>query len=204
MAKGLGEYPRAVQAAILVVVVLLLASGAVWYWILPLNNACTLLAKQVTDLHAQNAANRALEQQQTLLQKRIAEAKEKLKELQTMVPDEPDTDGLVNLVRQAEAASGVHVRSLAAQTPVPAEEYIELPFKLRVDGGYFGLVNFFDRLGQAARITNVSGMTLGAPVASGHGSYKPGATETVATDFILSAYYNRAPGGPPPGKEKKK
>lgn len=203
MAKGLADYPRAVQAAILVVVAVLLAAGAVWYWVLPLSKSCTLLAKQVSDLHAQNAANRALEQQRTLLQKRIADAKAKLQELQTRVPDEADTDALVDLVHQAEAASGVHVRSLAAQTPIPAEEYVEVPFKLRVDGGYFALVDFFDRLGQAQRITNVSGMTLGTPVASGHGSYKPAATETVATDFILSAYYNRPPGAPPPGKQKK-
>lgn len=201
MAKGLGDYPRSVQAAVLAGVALLLAGGAVWYWVLPLNQDCTDRAKQVGDLRAQNAANRALERQRTLLQKRVAAANAKLAELQTRVPDEPDTDGLVNLVRGSEIASGVHVRSLAAGPPILADEYVELPFKLRADGTYYALVGFFDRLGQAARITNVSGMTLGAPTSSGHGAYKADASETVGTDFTLSAYYNRPPGAPGPKKK---
>ncbi|HUI41919.1 MAG TPA: type 4a pilus biogenesis protein PilO [Terriglobia bacterium] len=202
MAKSLQDYPHRVQAPIFAGLALAVAGIALWYWLMPLNEQRTALAAQVTTLHAQNLANRAIEQQRVVYQQRIAEQETKLQALRDLVPDAPDSDGLVNLVHAAESASGVHVRSLAALPPLMAEEYVELPFKLRADGTYFALVDFFDRLGQAGRITNVTGLALTTPTPTGHGVYKIDVSETVAVDFVLSAYYNRPPGAVPQAKKK--
>lgn len=202
MAKKFEDYPRSVQAATLAGLAVALAGAAVWYWLLPLNERRTGLETQLKTLHAQNVANRAVEQQRVWYLRQIAEQEAKLKTLQGLVPDAPDADGLVNLVHSAESATGIHVRSLAAQTPLITDEYVELPFKLRADGTYFALVDFFGRLGQAARITNVSGLALNVPSPTGHGAYKIDAAESVAADFVLSAYYNRPPGVAPPAKKK--
>lgn len=204
MAKSFQEYPRSVQAAILVSLPLGVAVFVLWYWVLPLNQQRQTLSKQVSVLHAQNATNRLWEQQRTLLQKQIAEAQTRLHLLQAMVPDEPDYDDVVKVVHAAEDASGVHVRSLSAQPPATADVYVQLPFKLRVDGTYYALLNFFDRLGQTPRITSVSELSLGATTATGRGAYTVSPSETVAADFVLSAYYNRAPEAGPPVPDQKK
>jgi type IV pilus assembly protein PilO len=204
VAKGFREYPRSVQAAIVASLPLAVAAFALWYWVQPLNHERTARAKQVGDLHGQNAANRLWEQRRTSLQKQIAEAETRLRLLQAMVPDQPDYDDVVRLVRAAEDASGVHVRSLSAESPVTADEYVQLPFKLRVDGTYYALVNFFDRLAQTPRITSISELSLGATMAAGRGAYTVSPSETVAADFVLSAYYNRPPGPAPPAPKQKK
>lgn len=203
MAKSLQDYPRSIQAAIFGGLALAVAGAALWYWLLPLNEQRTALTAQVATLHTQNLANRVFEQQRVAYKRQIAEQETKLQALRGMVPDEADSDGLVDLVNAAETAAGIHVRSLAAQTPLMTDEYVELPFKLRADGTYFALVNFFDRLGQAGRITNVTGLTLSLPAPTGHGSYKTDASETVAADFVLSAYFNRPPGAVSQAKKKK-
>jgi Tfp pilus assembly protein PilO len=204
VANSLQDYPRPVQAALFAGLAVLIAAAAGWYWVLPLNENRLALEKRVADLRAQNARNRVFEQQRTLNQKRIAEAEAKLHDLRAMVPDEANADEVVTTVREAEQLSTIHVRSLVSQPVVTAEEYVELPFKVRADGNYYGLVNFFDRLSQARRITNVSGLALGPAVKGGPGAFTVDPSETVAADFILSAYYNLPPGAPQAAAKKKK
>jgi type IV pilus assembly protein PilO len=203
VARSLQDYPRPVQGAIVAALALAMAGGVVWYWLLPFQQKCTALSKRVETLHAQNVASRGVEQQRVEYEKRIAEQTAKLQALRSMVPDAADSDGVVDLVHDAESASGVHVRSLSADHSVTADEYLQLPFNLRVDGDYFGLMNFFERLGQAKRITNVTGLALGAPRPAGKGSYKIDPSETVTADFQLLAYCNLPPGAAPSPKKKK-
>jgi Tfp pilus assembly protein PilO len=204
VANSLQNYPRPVQAALFGGLAVLVAAAAVWYWVLPLNEKRLALEKQVADLRAQNERNRIFEQQLALNLKRIAEAEAKLRELRTMVPDEANADEVVRTVREAEQRSTIHVRSLVSQPVVRGQEYVEVPFKIRADGNYYGLLNFFDRLGQAQRITNVSGLALGPAVPGGPGTFKVDPSETVAADFILSAYYNLPPGAAAPTAAAKK
>lgn len=204
MAKSLEDYPRSVQTAILAGVALLLGGAVAWYFVLPLWRSCTSLHDQVGVLHAQNATNQSLERQGSVYRQRIQEAETQLAALRSKVPDDSDPGSLLTLVHDAEVASGVHVRSLATEAPVAAEVYVELPAKLHVDGEYFAMRAFFERLGQATRITNVSDLALSVPAPAMQGSYKIAPRETVAADFVLSTYYNRPAGGPAPAAPPKK
>jgi type IV pilus assembly protein PilO len=199
--KAFGDYSRPVQAGVLVGLAVVTGGAAFWFWVMPLTQDWSTLNTQLRQLRAQNQANRALEGQRTLLQKRVEEAQGRLEAIKSMVPDEPDPDTIVNLLREAESAAGVHVRSLASQPAVKADEYVELPYKVRVDGTYFAVLSFFDRLANTTRIMNVSGLSLVVPVPGNRGTYKIDPSETVATDFVLSAYYNRAAAAKPPAKK---
>jgi Tfp pilus assembly protein PilO len=203
VANSIQNYPRSVQAALFVALALMLAAAAAWYWVLPLNDNRLALEKEVSDLHAQNVRNRIFEQQRALNQKRIAEAEARLRELHARVPDQANADEVVRTVRDAEQSSAIHVRSLVTQPVVAGQEYVEVPFKVRADGNYYALVNFFDHLGSAQRITNVSGLALGPAAPGGPGSFKVDPSETVAADFTLSAYYNLPPGAPAAAPKKK-
>jgi type IV pilus assembly protein PilO len=199
--KGFGDFSRSVQAAVLLGLALSIGAGAFWLLVLPVSRNCSSLSEQVSQLRAANQTGRALEGQRALLQQRVAEAEARLEAIKSMVPDEANADDLVILLREAESASGVHIRSFVSQPAVPAEEYVELPYKLHVDGTYFAMVGFLDRLASSTRIVNVNGLSLVAPAAAGRGFFKVDPSETVATDFVLSAYYNRAPGAKPVAKK---
>ena len=180
---------------------LLLAGVAFWYWLLPVFQDCSSASQQLNQLRAQNQANRALQGQSAMLQRRVSEAEDRLQAVKSMVPDAPDPDAVVTVLRQAEISGGVHVRLLAAQPAVAAQEYVELPYKVHVDGTYFALQNFFNSLAHAARVVNVSGLSLVVPSSSGRGTYKVSPAATVASDFTLSAYCNQAPGAAPAAKK---
>jgi len=202
MAKGLEEYPRRVQAAVLVGIAVLLGAAAGWYLVWPRAQACFAERKSIQAQHAQNVAHRAFELQRSLYQKRLKEAEGRLDALRSQVPDDVDPAGLVRLVHDAESASGVHVRSLTMESPVNSNVYIELPAKLHVDGEYDALVSFFDHLAASARITNATGLTLSTPTTAGAGAFTLAPRETVAADFVLSTYCN-ATAAPPPAAVKK-
>ena len=199
--KGFSDYSRSIQAAVLLGLAALIGAAAFWYWVLPVFHECSSLDAQLAQLRASNQAGRTLEGQRALLQQRVAESEARLEAIKSMVPDQPDDDGLVTLLRESENAAGVHVRSVASQAPVPAEEYYELPYKIHVDGTYFALLSFLDRLANSTRIVNVSNLSLAVPPANGRGAFKLDPSETVATDFVLSAYYNRAASARPAVKK---
>jgi Tfp pilus assembly protein PilO len=204
MAKSLEEYPRPVQAGILAGLVILLGAVVAWYLVWPRAQGCLARRDQIRARHAQNAADRSFEQQRPLYRKRLEDAEASLADLRAQVPDDADPAGLVRLVHEAEIASGVHVRSLAVQPSLDSGVYLEVPVHLHVDGEYDALLGFFDRLGRSARITSVRDLALNVP---GQGAYKLAARETVAADFVLSTYCNRAiPGlaGPAPAAPAKK
>ena len=46
---------------------------------------------------------------------------------------------------------------------------MEMPFTVRLDGTYYSLLNFFDRLAHEQRIMSVSGLSLGTPEGGGMG-----------------------------------
>lgn len=197
MAKGLEEYPRRIQAGILVGTAILLGAVAGWYLIWPLAQGCFAERNSILARHAQNIASRSFEAQRPLHLKRLREAEARLGDLRSKVPDDADPAGLVRTVHEAESASGVHARSLSVQPPVNSDAYVELPAKLHVDGEYAALVNFFDRLAGSARINNVTGLTLSTATPAGPGLFTLAPNETVAADFVLSTYCNHATPAPP-------
>ncbi len=179
-----------------VVVVLLpvVMAGAIYYYLLaPLSQQRDQLAVQVQTLESQNMRNRAFESQRGAYLKRIAELGVQLKALQATVPDEVDADAFINSVTASAKSAGVHIRSLVAMPPLPRESYVEVPFKLRIDGTYYDMLGFFDRLAGLQRIASVGGLALGSPGGGGLGKYEVMSSETVGANFVLTTYYNRQP-----------
>jgi Tfp pilus assembly protein PilO len=81
--------------------------------------------------------------------------------------------------------------------------YVETPYTVRLDGSYYDLLNFFDRIAHEQRIMSVSGLSLGNPQGGGMGDYKVGTDETVGANCVLTTYFNKPMGVPVPPKKKK-
>lgn len=179
------------QAAVLVVVALALSGFTFWYFVLPKSSQLDTLKQQVKRLRAENDRNEAFKREQTEYLNRIAQLTEQLKTLQSIVPDEPSTDVFVRSVYDTGSNSDVHIRTFIAQPQVNKELYVEMPFRLHLDGTYYRLVQFFDRVAHDQRIVTVSNLTLGAPEGGGMGSYKVSHNETVGANCVITTYYNR-------------
>ena len=53
--------------------------------------------------------------------------------------------------------AGIELRRYTAQPIDTKEFYTEVPFEIELDGPYYSMLNFFDRVGKLERIVNVSG-----------------------------------------------
>jgi len=56
--------------------------------------------------------------------------------------------------------AGVEVRRYAAKPVMAKEYYSEVPFDMELDGPYYSMLNFFDRVGKLERIVNISGLLV--------------------------------------------
>jgi len=209
MAKTFSDLPTSVQAG-LIMIVPVLAAGVVFYgvpgvmdgYVWPLHAKQEALHRDYLKLKAENDQNEAFRQQQTEYLNRIRELQTQLETLRSIVPDQPYTDEFLRSVFDAGASTNINVRTFIPQALVPRDLFVEMPFTVRLDGTYYALLNFFDRLAHEQRIISVKDLTLGAPEGGGMGSYTVHPGETVGANCVITTYYNRPT--PPPAPPTKK
>jgi type IV pilus assembly protein PilO len=204
MAKTFNDLPASIQGAILVAGAVALAGATFWYFVLPMSDQKDGLDKEVKKLKADNDKNEAFRQQQTEYLNRIKQLESQLDTLRSIVPDEQATDAFLKTIFADGAGTNTQIRSFIPKPPAVKDFYVEMPFSVHLDGTYYSLLNFFDRLAHEQRIMSVSGLSLGAPEGGGMGVYKVSPTETVGANCMLTTYYNKplSAAAPPPSKKK--
>jgi len=204
MAKGFNDLPPVVQATVLVLAAVALAGVVFWFEVLPLYKKIDTLDKDVRRLKAENEKNQVFEQQRTEYLIRIESLKKQIETQRAFVPDDPNQDQFVRTVHEASLVTGINVRTFISQAQVPHDFYVEMPFATRLDGTYYTLLSFFDRLAHAQRIVSVSSITLGGPAGGGLGAYQIHSGETVGANVVLVTYYNRSQPAAPAAQPAKK
>jgi type IV pilus assembly protein PilO len=141
--------------------------------------------------------NMAILQQQLEIQKRI-------------VPEDKDADQFIKLLHDTAATSGIEIRRYTAMPVSNKEFYSEVPFAIDIDGPYYSVLNFFQRVAELERIVNVGNMQMGntksgsAAKVKGSYTYAPG--ETVLASCTATTFFSHepeeqpAPGPPKPGQ----
>jgi type IV pilus assembly protein PilO len=202
MPKSFNDLPIAVQIAVFVLLAVILAGAIFYFYDLPVRDRRDNLQGEVARLTAENKANRIFEQQRTQYLKRIAESEKQLESLRSIVPEEQATDDFLKMVFVDARDAGVNIRTFIPQALAPKDIYTEMPFNLRLDGTYYGLLGFFDRLAHEQRIVSVSGLSLGSPEGGGMGSFKLHAGETVGANCVLTTYFTGVSTAAPPISKK--
>jgi type IV pilus assembly protein PilO len=203
MAKSFSDLPASIQGVVLVAVAALAAGAVFYYFVWPMSETNAKLQTDVTKLKAENDKNEAFKQQQTEYVNRIKQLESQLETLRSIVPDEQATDDFMRTVFADAADMGAQIRSFIPSAPVAKEYYMEMPFAMHLDGTYYSLLKFFDRLANEQRIMSVSGLSLGSPEGGGMGAYKVSTGETVGANCVLTTYYNKplTAAAPPPKKK---
>lgn len=206
MAKGFKDIPPVGQVLILSLVAAGIV-GALWYFFVnPLRAEVTTREHTLDQLNRENQENEAYRQRLVEYQARAKSLRQQLSNLHLIVPDEPEMDSYMKMIFHDSQGTGIHVRTFIPQPEVQQKYYVEMPVRVRLDGTYWTLVNFFDRLAREQRIVSVTSMNLGQPQGGGMGSYKVGAEETVGTDCVVTTYYNKpqaaTPAKTPPKKKR--
>lgn len=204
MAKSLKDLPPVAQAIVLVVAAVAVAGAVFWLEVLPLYSKIDSLDKEVRRLKAENEKNQIFEQQRTEYLIQIESLKKQIETQRRFVPDDPNQDQFIRTVHEASLGTGINVRTFVAQPQVPHDFYVEMPFQTRLDGTYYTLLSFFERLARDLRIISVSSITLGGPAGGGLGAYQIRPGETVGANVVLVTYFNRSQPPPAPAQPARK
>jgi type IV pilus assembly protein PilO len=200
------ELPYVAKIGLVALVILLLAAGAYMFALEPLAkanqaDALTLKSKQaeIAQLTPYKAKLAELNAQTETLKMQM-EAQRKI------VPEEKEVPAFISLVENESVAAGVEVRRYTPKDTSAKEYYVEVPVEIDVDGPYYAVLNFYNRLQKSERIVNVGRLSMSAlkgGKTTVRKAYKWSPNETVSASCLLTTFYSTSKGGPPPAVAKK-
>lgn len=208
MATSFRDWPWPLQALLYCGLALVLTVAGLYIPGLPLANMRAQLEASQAELkpletEVQNL--RVYKQRRAELQTEMDALQKQLATLQTIVPEDKETDQFILMVQRSAVSSGVAIRSLTAKPVAQKQYYFEMPFEVTADGPYYSVLDFFSKLGRLSRIINVGDLKLESIGATGPGGGKfrvlPGTT--VTGTFTMTTFFTSSAEGPaaPPAKK---
>ncbi len=85
---------------------------------------------------------------------------QQLENLRQIVPEEKQADEFIRTIQDAANTAHIEIRRITAKPIVSHDFYSDMPFELELDGPYYGIMEFYDRLRGLSRIINVSEVAL--------------------------------------------
>src|SRR5579863_5569070 len=142
------------------------------------------------------------------IERQLANLKQQLDIERRIVPDEKSVDGFIEMMDTEATKAGVELRRYTAKPVAAKEYYSEVPFDMEMDGPYYSMLNFFDRVGKLERIVNVSGLlvsnTKNPQGAKTKHTYQYAPNESVVATFTATTFFSHeldvpaaAPGAKP-------
>ena len=125
-------------------------------------------ADKLKAVQADNDSLRPFQGKLADLDRQIENLKQQLEIQKRIVPDEKQTDEFIHMVEASASAAGIEVRRFTSKTTSSHEFYTEAPYELDIDGPYYSVLNFFDKVSKLERIINISGLQM----ASGTGTHR--------------------------------
>jgi type IV pilus assembly protein PilO len=139
------------------------------------------------------------------IERQLANLKQQLEIERRIVPDEKSVDGFIEMLDSEATKAGVELRRYTAKPVAAKEYYSEVPFDMELDGPYYSMLNFFDRVGKLERIVNISGLlvanTKNPSAAKAKHTYQYAPNESVVATFTATTFFSHDldPAGPGPG-----
>jgi len=128
------------------------------------------------------------------IEQQLAELKQQLEIEQRIVPDEKQLDAFITMMDAEAVKAGVELRRYKAKDVKSQQYYSEVPFELDLDGPYYSMLNFFDRVSKLERIVNVSDLlvstTRNPAGAKTKRSYQYAPNESVVATFVATTYFS--------------
>jgi len=141
--------------------------AAAWYGFIPgmtglaaMRAANDAAIEKVKAQEADNARLKPYEGQLKQLEVQIESLQRQMERQKQIVPEEKDADQFIRDLQSDAQQTGVEIRSYVAKPEAAKQYYTEVPFDIEVDGPYFAMLNFFERVGTMERIVNIDGLKM--------------------------------------------
>jgi type IV pilus assembly protein PilO len=128
------------------------------------------------------------------IEQQLAELKQQLEIEARIVPDEKQVDQFITMLDAESQKAGVELRRYKAKEVKTQQYYTEVPFDLDLDGPYYSMLNFFDRVSKLERIVNISNLMVSSTKnpggAKARHSYQYAPNESVVSSFTATTYFS--------------
>lgn len=94
------------------------------------------------------------------IERQLASLKQQLDIERRIVPDEKEVDGFMRMMDAEASKAGIEIRRYTSKPPAQKDFYTEVPFEMELDGPYYSMLSFFDRVGKLERIVSVSNLLV--------------------------------------------
>jgi type IV pilus assembly protein PilO len=195
MATSFREWPWPLQALFYAGLSVVLVVAGLYIPGLPLSSVRAQLEgaqAELKPLEAEVANLRVYKQRRSELQSEMDALQGQLATLQTIVPEEKQTDQFIIMVQGAALSSGVSIRRLTAKAVAGKSFYFEMPFDIDADGPYYSVLDFFSRLGRLSRIINVGDLKLSAIGKGAGGKFHMTSGTSVVGTFTITTFFTQA------------
>jgi type IV pilus assembly protein PilO len=194
MATSFRDWPWPLQALFYVGLAVALILIGVYVPGLPLSNVRTELQSaraEMKPLEADVQSLRVYKQRRAELQSEMDALQKQLATLQTIVPEEKQTDQFILMVQGAAVSSGVAIRKLTAKPIANKPYYFEMPFDIEADGPYYSVLDFFARLGRLSRIINVGDLKLSSISKASGTKFRMTPGTSVTGTFTITTFFTQ-------------
>ena len=186
--SGLKQWAVLLAAAALV-------TGALYFTLFKTQREANAKAEQ--ELQAKLRENAELEAYKPKLaeiERQLASLKQQLDIERRIVPDQKEVDGFIRTLDAEAMKAGVELRRYTARPLSARDYYTEVPFEVELDGPYYSMLNFFDRVGKLERIVNMSNLlvaTTKKPTdAKAKHTYQYAANESVVATCVATTFFS--------------
>jgi type IV pilus assembly protein PilO len=142
------------------------------------------------------------------MERQVANLKQQLDIERKIVPDDKEVDTFIRMLDAEAAKSGIEIRRYTAKPMLTRDFYSEVPFELEIDGPYYSVLNFFDRVSKLERIVNVSNLLVASTKkpsdAKAKHTYQYAPSESIVATCQATTFFSHdtAPAGLTPVKGK--
>jgi type IV pilus assembly protein PilO len=198
-----GELSGIKQLGVLVGVAALATAG-LFFTVFKTQREANAAAQQ--RLEAKKKENAELEAYQPKLKEieaQLVNLKQQLEIERRIVPDEKSVDTFMRMMDAEASKAGIEIRRYTAKPYAQKEYYTEVPFDMELDGPYYSMLNFFDRVGKLERIVNISNLLVASvrkpQDAKAKHTYQYAPNETIVATCTATTFFSHeteAPAGP--------
>jgi type IV pilus assembly protein PilO len=172
-----------------------LLTGALYFTMFKSQREANEVAQQALENKMrENAELEAYRPKLAEIERQLASLKQQLEIERRIVPDEKEVDGFMRMLDAEALKAGIELRRYTAKPSAAKEFYTEVPFEMELDGPYYSMLSFFDRVWKLERIVNVSGLlvaTTKKPTeAKAKHVYQYASNESVVATFTATTFFS--------------
>ena len=193
---------------VVALVIAALIGGLGYYFVsMPMEAENKTKKTQLDAKLAENATLRQYESKLSDLDRQIVQLKAQMEFQKQIVPDEKSADNFIILLQEQASNANVNIRKIESKAVSSKEYYTETPYALQIDGPYYGVLNFFEKLAAQTRIINAEGIQIkGFGGRGGQSQYPIGPNDSINVNATVKTFFSKevAAATPAPATPAKK